>query len=404
MSSLRAAALAAAASFAMLSAGCHTCENHAGSMSAYESADFAFKGGNYDLAKNIYSRCVELCPDHEDGWLGLANTCREVGNNMFKGAADLAASGKIADSKKVFKDAVENHAFCYEILQRRLRKDGEDRAARYGLGLLYYQRSTSVLPFPFPLDDTVNRQKERDLAIAEFTWIVKRHPDAWQAHRYLGLALFAAGRMDDGRAHLNKFHDAQQTLYARILRWPNATDEEKMRKESALQAVNKDIEDIRDVLSEYFMMVSREFDRLKSKRERSADEETLMAKYRSESLQLEGIIKSFHLTNLGPVEQQLRQRCDDYLRVFNGGQVADIMSFAAPKQGEEAAFQRAIQDRVEQGTKFRKCQYRTIVVSGDTASVGLVCEVVNNKGSRPDAELKMHWRLVGGQWKIADLP
>ena len=404
MSRIRTALLGGAAAVAMLAAGCHTCENHAGSASAFESAEFAFKGGNYDLARNIYSRCVELCADNEDGWLGLANTCREVGNNQFKAAADLAASGKIADSKKVFKDAAENHAFCYEILQRRLRNDSEDRAARYGLGLLYYQRSTSVLPFPFPLDDTTNRQKERDLAIAEFSWIVKRNPDAWQAHRYLGLALFAAGRMDDGRMHLNKFHDAQQALYARVLRWPSATDEEKLRKENALQAVNKDIEDIRDVLGEYFMMVNREFDRLKAKKDRTADEDAQMAKYRSESLQLEGIIKSFHLTNLGPVEQEVRRRCDDYLTVFNRGQVADIMSFAAPKPGEEAAFQRAVQDRVEQGTKFRKCQYRTIVVSGDTASVGLVCEVVNNKGSRPDSELKMHWRLVGGQWKIADLP
>jgi hypothetical protein len=59
---------------------------------------------------------------------------------------------------------------------------------------------------------------------------------------------------------------------------------------------------------------------------------------------------------------------------------------------------------VDAGTQYRKPQYRTIVVSGDTASVGLVCEVVNRKGTRADAEVTMHWRLIGGQWKVADLP
>jgi len=47
------------------------------------------------------------------------------------------------------------------------------------------------------------------------------------------------------------------------------------------------------------------------------------------------------------VEQELRRRCDDYLTVFNRGQVAEIMSFAAPKRGEEAAFQRFVQDMQE---------------------------------------------------------
>jgi hypothetical protein len=119
---------------------------------------------------------------------------------------------------------------------------------------------------------------------------------------------------------------------------------------------------------------------------------------------LERTIKGFHLTRLGPVEQELRRRCDDYITVFNRGEVAEIMSFVAPRQGEEAVVQRAVQDRIKQGTKFRKPQYRTIVVSGDTASVGLVCEVVSKEGTRPDSELTMHWKLVGGQWKVSDLP
>ena len=152
------------------------------------------------------------------------------------------------------------------------------------------------------------------------------------------------------------------------------------------------------------MVVQRDLDRLKLKRERTSNDEAKIAKLNTESLVLERTIKGFHLTRLGPVEQELRRRCDDYLTVFNRGEVAEIMSFVASKRGDEAAVQRAVQDRVRLGPKFRKPQYRTIVVSGDTASVGIVCEVVNKEGSRPDSELTMHWRLVGGQWKVADLP
>ena len=129
-----------------------------------------------------------------------------------------------------------------------------------------------------------------------------------------------------------------------------------------------------------------------------------MAKLFRETLELEKAIKGFHLTNLGPAELEVRRRCDDLITVFNRGQVAEIMSFVAAKQGEEAVFQRQVQDKVSQGTQYRNPQYRTIVVSGEVASVALVCEVSSSKGSRPDSELTMHWRLVGGQWKVSDLP
>ena len=395
---------AAAVALAALIGGCHTCQDHQGAQTSFELGKVAFEGGNYYQARQIYSLCIERCPDHELGWLGLANASREYGNSLFKSATDMAAQGKIPESKRMFKEAVDSHAQAYEIFVRRAKEKPEDMAPHYGLGMLYYQRATSILPFPFPIDDTLNRQKERDLAIGEFQKVLAKHPDAWQAYRYLGLALFAAGRMDEGRPYLKKFHDVQQAVYENVLQKQAASDEEKKRKEIALEQANKEVEDIRDVLGEYFMAIQRDMERLRLKREKTPDDEAKIAKLNTESLLLERTIKGFHLTRLGPVEQELRRRCDDYITVFNRGEVAEIMSFVAPKQGEEATVQRAVQERVKQGTKFRKPQYRTIVVSGETASVGLVCEVVSKDGSRPDSELTMHWRLVGGQWKVADLP
>jgi tetratricopeptide (TPR) repeat protein len=371
---------------------------------AYELAKFNYDSKKYDQAKNLYSRAVEKCSANEEGWLGLANAAREYGNLQYQSAAELAGQGKIPDSKRVFKEATDNHILSYEIFQRKIKERPEDMAPHYGLGIFYWQRATSPVPFPFPLDDSKRRQNERDLAIKEFELVLSKAPRAWQAHRYLGLALFAADRMDEGRQHLKIFHDAQQALYERILQWPGASDEEKHRKEISLAMVSKELDDIRDVLGEYFMTATREFDQLRLKRERTPQEEVRMAKLKSESLQLENTIKSFHITNLGPVEQEVRRRCDAYLGAFNGGQVPEIMTFLTFKQGEDAVVQKAVQDRVDQGTRFRKPQYRTIVVSGDTASVALVCEVSSSKGTRPDAELTMHWRLVGGQWKVSELP
>jgi len=395
---------AAATALAALIGGCHTCEDHKGAQDLFEVAKGTYEGGNYEQARKIYLVVIEKCSEHDGGMLGLANCDRECGNSLFKNATDMAVQGKIQESKKIFKDAVDMHAQAYEILNRLLKKNPDDLAPRYYLGLLFYQRATSVLPFPFPQEDATHRQAERDLAIAEFERVIAKHPDAWQAYRYLGLSLFAAGRMDEGRPHLKKFHDVQQALYENILQRPATTDDEKKRKEFALQTANKEVEDIRDILGEYFMGLQRDMERLKLKRDRTPDDDAKMAKLNTESLLLEKTIKGFHLTRLGPVEQELRRRCDDYLTVFNRGEVAEIMSFVAAKQGDEAAVQRAVQDRVSAGTKFRKPQYRTIVVSGDTASVGLICEVVNNKGTRPDSEVTMHWRLVGGQWKVSDLP
>lgn len=392
------------AALAAFGTACGNCPNRAKSEQSKDLGQQWYNSGRYDQAKIMFSNCVEQCPDNEEGWMALANASREYGNMQFKQASDLATQGKGAEVKKVYKDAAEAHTLAYDIFHRKIVDFPDDMAPHLGLAILHYQRATSVLPFPFPVDDTVNRQKERDMAIAEFQLVIKRNPGVVQAYRYLGLALFAAGRMDEGRPYLKRFHDAQQILYEKILQWPGSTDTEKSTKEQSLAKVNREIEEMRDILGEYFMFAQREFDRLKAKKDRTPEEELKMAKLFRETLELERSIKSFHLTNLNPAEMEVRRRCEDLISVFNRGQVAEIMSFVAARQGEEAAFQRLVADRVEQGTQFRNAQYRTIVVSGDTASVALVCEVSNKKGSRPDAELTMHWRLVGGQWKVSELP
>src|SRR6185503_16910734 len=105
---------AAASALVALLTGCHTCEDHEASQTAYELAKFNYENKKYDLAKTLYSRCVEKCSDNEEGWLGLANAAREYGNIKYQTAAELAGQGKVPDSKRVFKDATDNHMLSYE--------------------------------------------------------------------------------------------------------------------------------------------------------------------------------------------------------------------------------------------------------------------------------------------------
>jgi tetratricopeptide (TPR) repeat protein len=389
---------------AAASSGCHVCEDHEGAQVIFDLAEFNYKNLKFDQAKILYGKALEKCEGREDVLIGLANACREFGNDEYRAAADMASQNKIGEAKRIFQEAGENHSMAHQIFQTLLKKDAGDMRCHYGLGLLFYQRATSMLPFPYPVEDKVNRQKDRDTAIVEFKLVLGKVDQAWQAHRYLGLALFAAGRMDEGRYHLMKFHDSQQLLYEKIITWPGTLDEEKARKEKALAQVDKEISSIREVLGEYFMVIGRERDRLAARKDRTPEEEQNLAKHSRESLELENIIRSFRPTNLGPVEVEVRQRCKDYIETFNRGVIAEIMTFIDPPSGQEAAVQKLIQDKVGKGTQYCRTRYRTIVVSGNSATVGLVCEVVTSRGSKPDTEATFRWKLVGGQWKVADQP
>src|SRR5689334_3019952 len=125
MSRLAVVVVAALGGAALLG-GCHTCENHEGAENSFELAKFNYENGKYDQAEILYTRCVEQCPAHERGWLGLGNSARENGNDQYKNAAELAGQGKIQDSKRVFKEASENHRLSYEIFQKHLKEHPED--------------------------------------------------------------------------------------------------------------------------------------------------------------------------------------------------------------------------------------------------------------------------------------
>lgn len=400
----RAAVLGAAAAAALMS-GCHSCPDHRAAMLAQELAYFNYQNGKFDQAKALYIRALENCPNDYDALVGLANASREYGNELFRAAHSLVEQGKLDQARKMFQEANDNHVEAERFFRTAIERRPDDMLPHYGLGQLFYQRAVTPFPFPYPVEDKENRRRERDAAIQEFRLVVERGaPQLYQVHRYLGLALFAAGRMEEGRRHLQIFHEAQEKVFNVWVDRPAETDEEKKRKEAALRQLEREIEDVRSLLVVYQEDLERRRDLLQTKSPRSAEDEQELARVTRELLALEGMLRSFVLTRLGPEEMELRRRCGEYLDLFNRGALEQILAQVAPRGGEEEAVRRNLRHKVEQGVKYAKVRFTAIAVAGDQGSVGVVCDLVTPQGVRPGTELLLRWQRVGGHWMVAEHP
>jgi tetratricopeptide (TPR) repeat protein len=400
----RAAVLLAAAAAAFVS-GCHTCPDHRAAELAFELAYFNYQNGKFDQAKSLYIRALENCPDDYDALVGLANASREYGNELFRAAHALVEQGKLDQARKMFQEANDNHVEAERFFRTAIQRHPDDMLPHYGLGQLFYQRAVTPFPFPYPVEDKENRRRERDAAIREFKLVVERGAhQLYQVHRYLGLALFAAGKMDEGRYHLQVFHEAQEKMFNVWVDRPAETDEEKKRKEAALRQLEREIEDVRSILLVYQEDLERRRDLLQTKSPRSAEDEQELARVTRELLALEGMLKSFVLTRLGPEEMELRRRCAEYLDLFNRGALDQILAQVAPRGGEEEAVRRTLRRKVEEGTQYTKVRFTTIAVAGEQGSVGVVCDLITRKGVRPQTELLLRWQRVGGRWMVSEHP
>ncbi len=403
-----------ALSAAGLTASCtheSQCEDHDRARESRELAKYAFDGGHFDQAKELYTNAMNKCTQNYDARIGVANSCRALGTQLYQQADQLASVGKRQQAEKVFMQANNNHAQSDQLFRTAMVERPDDVDPHYGIGLLWYDRCTSPIAAPYRSDDVENRQRERDQAIKEFTLVLTRMPQSSQAHRYRGLAYLAADRIEEGASDLKIYHDSRQDLYNKIVgTWPSLTPEDKRRKDIALRAVEKEIDDVREVIVlEQGEMVDRT--KVLKKKEREAQGPAEVQKITQEiahlsrqQLVLEGMIKSFALTKMGEIEQAIVKRCREYLEAFNRGKVNEVLVFLGPRKGEEKQLRESVSAKVDRGMQFKKVVFRTAVVSNETASVGFVCDLVTGQVSHPESEVTIRWRVVGGQWLVSDHP
>ena len=385
--------------------GCHHCLDNPRVRTSFEWAKRQYDVGRFDEARKYYMIALEQCPDFYDGMLGLANACREYGSQLFAATSELVVQRKPDQAQKMHQQAKEQHAQALSWFERTVELKPADERPHYGLGLFFYQRATSPVPYPYGMSDK-GRQKERDLAIREFEICLEKVPTSYQAHRYLSLSLFAAGRMEKGRQHLLLYHDFVQKTYDHIsITWPGSAEEDKKKKDIALRALEREVGEVRDVLLIYRDELERRKADLEARRAGlNPEERQELARVSRELLEMQDVIRSFSVTSSDPVQQALRERCMEYLKCFNRGSLPECLSFVTGKPEEEAALRRRLQELIEQGTRYEKVQFKAIVVDGDNGIVGLACEVVNREGSKPGMQVTIRWRMVSGLWRVSGLP
>lgn len=218
----------------------------------YALANDYYKAGKYEEAMRKYEDAIERHPKSYNAIVGLACADREYGLKKFEEAEDLHRAKKVDLAKKEFEKAVKVHSAAQMLLRKAIEMKPEEPLAYRELGVFYYKRATSPYSYPYRLDDVVNRQKERDLAIDNLRIVVKREPNLFFAQRYLGFALLARALpsewseariclefylrgMNEGREHLR-------------LNAPKSTPEQREEVEKRLKKIDRELEEVCEVL------------------------------------------------------------------------------------------------------------------------------------------------------------
>lgn len=404
---LAGAALLAVASSGLVLSGCHRCLNDEEVRMNFELGHYMYERGKFDEAVKYYRTALEKCSDLYDALVGLGNACRERGNQVFLAVDDLVVQGKREHADKKLREGLDLHLGAVQCFEEAKKRNPEDPLPYYGMALLWYQRATSSVNYPLAFDDK-RRAEERDRAIDAFRNVLQMTRDSdklYSVHRYIGLALFAAGRTDEGRAHLKVFHDFMQTLFNQVDQMVVRTPDEQKSKEDRLAKIEKEIEDIREVLLEYDVAMRKEREALVAKGpELTPEEQQQVARLTREGLLVKSMIDDFTPVRLGVVERELKDRCVQLVRCLNQGSFTECWPFLLIPQGEEARVRRQLEEKIAKGARFQNVKYKRVQAYGEVGTVAFTYERPAVNGASAAGEAVLRWRLVAGQWLLVELP
>jgi tetratricopeptide (TPR) repeat protein len=389
-----------------LAAGCANCEDNPEVKFNLETAVSFYRAGKFADAVGRFEAALEQCSDSFNAWIGMGNACREYGNDLFRGVHDLVLQKRTENARQMFDDGILKHKDSATSFAKAMSLRRDSPEPHYGLGLLYFQRATSPIAYPFRLDDTKSREEELRRAVREFETVVGKIDSSLHAHRHLGLALFRLGRMDEGREHLSKYHDLLQAEYDRLFKGlRSGSDEQKKRREETLRTLEKDLEEVRSLILVFHDELQQERLKLMAREgSRSPEEDQRLARITRELLQLEHLAAAISASRLGPEERALKERCLQYLKSFNNGRYDECLSYLTAEPGKEEESRRKLADRIDREMKYKQFAFKGVSVIGEEGSVALACEIQSKEGSRPKQEVVFRWRRVGGQWFIWEQP
>lgn len=232
--------------------GCANPENDPEFKIDIQLANDYYKHGKFEEAMRKYEDAIEKCPESYQAIVGLASSDREWGLRKFGEAEEMFRIKKADLAKREFEKAVNVHATAQRLYRKAIEMRPDDPLAYRELGLFYYRRATSPYSYPYRLDDAENRTKERDLAIENFKFVVKKEPKAYFAQRYLGLAMFSAGNTSEGRTHLEAYLQGMASAREYILKTaPREGPEHREDLDRRIREIDKDLGEVRGLLLSY---------------------------------------------------------------------------------------------------------------------------------------------------------
>ncbi len=97
-------------------------------------------------------------------------------------------------------------------------------------------------------------------------------------------------------------------------------------------------------------------------------------------------------------------RCAEYRKVFAQGRQTEIIGFYAVDEKDRPGLRAAITALLEAEVEYLDVVAEGAVINGSEATVEFVCTHASRKGKEANKRIVWKWRLLDGQWKLAEKP
>lgn len=206
-----------------------------------------YQAGQFELALTQFSRIVEDDEDDYEAVIGLANACREVGNDRYLRATTLANAGRYDVAREAALEGHQMHTTSLGWFERAKLMRPNDARPIYGEGLLYYSRASGAYRL-FAQDEDAEIVACAEGAVQNFEQAAEKMADSAMTHRYLGLMLVVVARFEDAIPHLERYADALRERMQTITTW-NAPEEMRAERDREIQSMEDEMDDLQASIS-----------------------------------------------------------------------------------------------------------------------------------------------------------
>lgn len=154
----------------------------------------SFNAGDLATAQSKFQQVIELDPEMVQPYVALAQISLNQGGVAEAAAMAKAALERDPDNTRALKIAYDG-----------ARLTGDDDGARQALDRLVELDPEWVATALFDHAATMFNNNQPEVAALELEYVLKADPELARAHYLLGMSYFNSGKVEEGRAHLERF-------------------------------------------------------------------------------------------------------------------------------------------------------------------------------------------------------